>query len=215
MTQANKGVEGKVKLALVGLIVAAVFIVGIYAVDAASKTTTGCTGSLEVNPPTSSPVTISWILNAGGRITAAEVAWTPDADASYTLVIAVGASAGQLSIEDSGTIRRTDRVPILPGANVEAIDSANLAIVQTVQSPKGSPVTLAWTVNSGGQVTAAEVTWLPDANADYTLEVTVGSGTGLLFIAGSGTTTRTDRVPISPFIGAETADSASLCINRA
>ena len=199
--------------------IAAVIIVsigGVYATSTIGQAgTTGCTGEMVVSPPTSSPATIGWVLNGSGELEAVEIAWTPDYSSDYNLVVAVGGSTGLSSISGSGTIARKDTVPISPPLSAEVMDSVSLAITENITSPTGTAVTVGWKLNGAGQVTAAEVRWVPDKNGDYTLVVIIEGSTGSLSITDSGTSTRTDTVPIMPKVDPEVASSASLCINEA
>ena len=73
-------------------------------------------------------------------------------------------------------------------------------------------ISLGWGLDSAGQLTAVEVTWIPGRRADYRLEVTVEGSTGSLLVANSSTTTRTDSVSISPHVATEAITSAKVCV---
>ena len=72
---------------------------GIYAATTGNPE---CSDTMTVDSPTSSSVTLGWLLNAGSKVTAVKVAWTPNGDSDYALSASVGLGSGSLSIESSG-----------------------------------------------------------------------------------------------------------------
>ena len=189
--------------------------VGVYATAAGGQPPTlGCAEEMAISSPTSSPVTIGWTFNGAREIVAAEVGWTPNESSNYQLVAVVGSSTGSLSLEDSGIESRTDIVPVSPPLAAESVFSASLAITQRVVSPDGSSATTGWMLSNTGQVTAGVVNWTPGEDSSYNLALTLEGSSGELSIAESGLTNRTDIVPVSPVVGAESAGSAVLCITR-
>ena len=73
---------------------------------------------------------------------------------------------------------------------------------QTVSAPTGSAVSLSWTLNATGDVTAAVVDWTPSADLAYTIYVDA-SGTGASVASpadggGARTDTATFGSSISP-----------------
>ena len=74
----------------------------------------------------------------------------------------------------------------------------------TVGAPTSSGVTIAWTFDSNGDVTGADVTWDPAVSKIYTIRVTTKNSvpsvlsTGTMTLSAvSGTDPRTDSVSLS------------------
>ena len=83
-----------------------------------------------------------------------------------------------------------------------------------ITSPTSSPVTIGWAYNGAAEIVAAEVRWTPNESSNYQLVAVVGSNTGTLSLEDSGTASRTDIVPVSPSLPAESAFSANLTITQ-
>ncbi len=67
---------------------------------------------------------------------------------------------------------------------------------ESVSAPNTGTVTLGYST-TGDAVTGIIVTWTPSASAAYDLTVVAGGTTGSLNVANSGTSERTDTVPIA------------------
>ena len=189
------------------VLVLATSAAGIYAAAAGDSE---CSGTITVDSPTSSAVTLGWLLNADSKVTAAEVTWTPNQDSDYALAASVGVGSGSLAIEASGAATRTDIVPISPFVDSRLLSLASLAITDT-GLPTSEPATVGWLMDSDGQVTSAKVTWVPETDSAYVLSVTLEDAGGSVFIGSAGTEARTDDVPLSPSVPAEDAHSVSVC----
>ena len=68
---------------------------------------------------------------------------------------------------------------------------------ETVSAPTSGGVVVKWTTDASGQITGADVTWTPGADANYSMKVKAGSTTGSATITSSGTVSRTDSVTLT------------------
>lgn len=200
------------KLALVLL---AALAVAIYATAAsASNTSPGCTGLLPVAPPSTHPVSLGWLLDGNGQVTGVEITWTPYASSHYHLSAMVGNASGALSVTDSGTTTRVDRVLLSRPTDPLDVHLASMAIGEEVNTATSAVVSIGWTLNSKGEVTAARVAWIPDESSNYRLTLTVDSRSESLTVENSGTAARTDSIALVPAVTAKAVNSASICISQ-
>ena len=174
----------------------------------------GCTGNLAVNPPSSTPVTVSWRLNEDGMVASARLDWTPSTYGEYSLAVNLGSGSGSLHISEAGSIFRTDVIDVYPPVSARSADLARVSIAQRLDQATDLALSMGWIFNPSGQVTAAEVMWEPEPGSDYELQVTLGNGSGSAVVQGPGAVTRTDTIALSPPVSPESASSANLCINK-
>ena len=94
--------------------------------------TAGETGNLEVDSPSSEPLSIGWTLT-DGNVAAVKVTWTPVAASVYTIQAQVGTPlgivTGILTTPLTSTSQRTDLVAIA-GVKPEDLQTVNVAIVE-------------------------------------------------------------------------------------
>ena len=85
----------------------------------------------------------------------------------------------------------------------------------TVSAPNTGTVSVKWTTDSAGDISAAVVTWTPAVAGDYDISVTAGGSFGTLNIPSSGTSERTtDSVPFSPAIDPALITDAKVSIEQ-
>ena len=82
----------------------------------------------------------------------------------------------------------------------------------SVSPPTGVLVTAQWEMSGSGRISAANITWAPTVNSDYTIAVTLGESSGLRSFTNSGTDFRTDRVPLSLEADPQLTTSAVIAI---
>ena len=203
------------------LLVVAISAVGVYAASeeplvSADPVASGwdCTGSLAISSPSSTPVIVLWDLNEEGEVTAVRLSWTPSSYGEYTLSADLGHSSGSLHISQAGTSLRTDSIFVNPPVPAASMDLAKISIAQRLNAANDLATSVGWQINASGQVMAAEVMWDPEPGSDYDLLVTLGIDTGSLTVQNPGSGVRTDILPLSPAVPAESAASANLCINE-
>ena len=68
---------------------------------------------------------------------------------------------------------------------------------QTVVAASTEPLTIGWRSTSG-QIDGVSVSWTPANASDYTIAATMGGVTSTIRIGPTGTSRRTDVVPIRP-----------------
>ena len=94
--------------------------------------TAGETGMLEVESPSSEPLSIGWHLT-DGNVAQVKVTWTPVAASVYTIHTQVGTPlwivTGILTTPLTTTSQRTDLVA-LPGVKPEDLNTVSVAIVE-------------------------------------------------------------------------------------
>ena len=81
---------------------------------------------------------------------------------------------------------------------------------QTVDSASTEPVTIGWRLTNG-LVDGVSVSWTPTNASVYTISATTGGVTGTIQVGPTGTTRRTDIVPISP-VDAHDVDTVNVAI---
>ena len=86
---------------------------------------------------------------------------------------------------------------------------------QFVAAPSSSPLALAWRI-TGGQVDGVNITWTPDLDGSFEIEVEVNESspkaTGKVTVAGTKDVEQTDLVPISPAIDPVDISTAAFAI---
>ena len=96
--------------------------VGVYAGSAAES------GPLEVESPSTGPMTIGWSMNFG-KVDAVAITWTPAASGVYKIEAMSGTFYGTITTPLTTTAERTDLVPI-GSIDAEELDAINVAIVE-------------------------------------------------------------------------------------
>lgn len=84
----------------------------------------------------------------------------------------------------------------------------------TVSAPTASTVTVSYTTDANGDVTAADVSWTPSAITTYEVKVKIGTTTGTLSVTTTDLLGRTDTVSISPAVPTENITISEVTINQ-
>ncbi len=171
-----------------------------------------CSGSLAIHSPTNSAVEVGWDLDATGNVTGIRITWAPDDSSDYLLVAAAEGSYGSLAVSDSGTDWREDVVTLSKIISPESTSAVTVSIADQGPAPMGPATALGWGINGEGQVSAGVVTWTPEEDGAYLLEIAVGDSNGITLVAESGTARRSDTVVLVPPVAAHSATTATLCI---
>ena len=70
-------------------------------------------------------VSLTWTVS-DGRVTGADVTWTPSGSGEYTVTLAVGDSVGWITVTSSGKLERTDTVTISPAVDPQFVTTARV-----------------------------------------------------------------------------------------
>ena len=94
----------------------------------------------------------------------------------------------------------------------ESTSAVTVSMADQGLVPMGPATALSWEINGEGQVSAGVVTWTPEEDGAYLLEIAVGDSNGITLVAESGTARRSDTVVLVPPVAAHSATTATLCI---
>ena len=68
---------------------------------------------------------LTWTVS-DGKVTGADVTWTPSGSGEYTVTVTVGNSVGRTTVTSSGKVERTDTVTISPAVDVQFVTTAKV-----------------------------------------------------------------------------------------
>ena len=105
--------------------------VGVYAAGFGSTPTTKAlagSGNEAVSAPSTGTVDMGYVTT-GDSVTGILVTWTPAAAGDYDLTVVAGGTTGTLNVPSSGTVQRTDTVPIT-ATEASAISTSKVVISQ-------------------------------------------------------------------------------------